>query len=182
MKTIEFKSKGLLYILYSMFYTSDAKDTCQYRGGLIISIITAIVAPWAVIVYFIFMIPSIRPSRSDQGIRLLLLSFILAITTTAVGIGFLERLYDIIHWHELTGMEVYFNAFIPFIIGVSLVIISGSIVSGLIWVIWKAFGLIPWPTVKLPRLLNKNTGKPINQIGVIYLSWKEKWCNKITWL
>ena len=63
-----------------------------------------------------------------------------------------------------------------------IVFIIIGIVIGFWWCIWQVLKWLYKLVVPItPEYINKTTGKPTSQLGILYQSAKEKFCAKIKW-
>jgi hypothetical protein len=190
MKAIEFKKKGLLYYLHKFLYVKNPEDTCSYKGQLILSFIVCLVTIHATILRVpLFLSKYIRKNTGHYayGVRIQIIFYLLSIMSLIVGYTIIEDapfINDFIYWSELSLMQLFLNSFIALLIGAGFIISVFSVLGILVYILntiyilfGKFFNII---REKLPK---RNTAKikPYTQIGVLYLSAKEKWCKRITW-
>lgn len=190
MQTIKFKKKGILYYLHKITFKTDSGDTCTYKGQLILSFIIAIVTIHATLLRGLFhLIPAIRKDGKDYtGIKTQILFTVVVVVSGIVGQTFIEKgfiINDFIHWHLIDSLFMFYiyitiTIFIGLLV-VALVLLIIVIVIGIGYLIYKG---ISWVLRKIRNItpsVTNDFGEPTTQIGILYVSTKEKWCKLITW-
>lgn len=198
MQTIEFKRQGILYFLRKHFWINDPVDTCQYKGHLIISIITILMTfPVFIIrniIYaFIYLFIDYLESelKEMEGLKTYIMCFLFTITMLVCGVGVIEGgnflFDDFIYWHKLSWLSKYLYSYVALgvgIIGFLILIIGFLIALAIIYLIWTY--ILETVIFSVTRAVGNEFDyydgeEPKTQVGTLYRSAKERWCKKINW-
>ncbi len=189
MENVTFKKEGFWFTLYTLLYGKKnlPEDTCTYRRGLIFSVLLAIsILPvtifrliWRGIVYLVNKFWDWNWEYTDGYPGYVAAGFML-IFPTAVGSGIssdapelLGTLLNDLHlfYYWLIGMVFLAMTFLFFLI-------SYSVVQGIVW-LYKS---IKYKYRDYMDIINyKEEEQPQSMVTVLYKSWKEKYCKKISW-
>lgn len=194
MKAITFKQSGLLFYIHKFMYKRNPQDTCGYKRQLIFSFIMIIVTIHASIIRGLLNIffKDFREDRYNWGLINHFLWIFASAVSLFIGYELLEKYFDFIWWTQLPFYEIIIHSFIPFTIGLILIIIIISlllIIGVIIYYAWKySVQFLRWIGEGIGNQMSKHNidFNPFEnvetlQIGVLYLSWKDRLCKRITW-
>lgn len=194
MQTIKFKKEGILFYIHKFMYKKNPQDTCGYKRQLIFSFILIIVTIHASIIRGMLNIffKEFRESNDNWGLLNHFLWLLASAVCLFLGYELLEIYFDFIWWTQLSFYEIIIHSFIPFLIGlITIVLVLLSLILiGIILYFSCTY------SVKFIRWIGTGIGNKMSeydidfnpfenvetsQIGVLYISTKEKWCKLIKW-
>tara|TARA_R110000796_G_scaffold146955_3_gene263699 strand:- start:4676 stop:5251 length:576 start_codon:yes stop_codon:yes gene_type:complete len=190
MTSVEFKRNGLLYWAHSMVMMNEPKDTCTYKRNILFTICVLLVTIHATVLRSVpYLFKNHRSDYNNQGLKSHLVFILFSFLSILVGYSIIEGggvIPDFIYWTKLSILSVFGYSFIAMFMGILVVgVFIGlaclgvflllNLMRGLVWV-WNKIA----SSAIVPSYLNRD-GEPETQLGVVYQSYKEKWCKKINW-
>ena len=184
MQLTEFKRQGILYYLHKFLYKYDAKDTCEYRAQLIISFIVIIVTIHASLLRsMLFMFKQLRQDDEYWGIKNHILFTILSILFFVVGGSIIKENPSYFNFIISENTPFIILSFIAVLLGFITILLILGIIALVISIVYYGYIGISYILRKITIKTNFHPFKGIenSQAGVLYDSWKERWCKRIYW-